>query len=269
MPAGRAPRGPSAVVPLPRFLIAGAAGRLGRALLGGADAAGFPISAAFDTTAGIPYPGAVPIQAMEGSALRRALESADVFLTATNPEAERENLPAVARASVPAVVATTGLVDPVPEWLNACADRIPIVIDANFSLGMAILRRAVRSIGPLPEGFDISIVESHRRGKPDHPSGTARALAQDLSGSQVRGWHAANGTRAPGEVEIASLRGGETPGVHLVQVEGPSELLRFEHVAYGRETFALGMLLAARWLYASKVRPGFYRLDDILGDSSR
>ena len=130
---------------------------------------------------------------------KKCLARADVYLTATTPDAERANLPIVAGAHVPSVVATTGLGSPLPTWLTRCADRIPIVLDANFSMGMAILRAAVRSIGPLPEGFDVSIVEAHRREKSDHPSGTARSLATDLSGSDVRSWRSASGrrTRAP------------------------------------------------------------------------
>ena len=71
-----------------------------------------------------------------------------------------------------------------------------------------------------------------------------------------------------GAVEIASLRGGETPGVHLVQIAGRYELLRFEHVAYGREAFAGGMLLAARWLHENRrTHPsGIHSLREVLGE---
>ncbi len=177
----------------------------------------------------------------------------------------------VARASVPAVVATTGIGPPVPAWLRACADQIPIVLDSNFSIGMGILRAAVRSIGPLPDGFDVSIVEAHRREKADHPSGTARSLSGDLAQSGATGWEGARGRRTPGRVEIASLRGGETPGIHVVQIAGPSELVRFEHLAYGRETFSEGMVRAAEWLRAAPRGrpPGLYTLQDVLGERVR
>ncbi len=194
------------------------------------------------------------------------MAGADVYLSATSPAAERRSLPIVADASVPAVVATTGLGESAPAWLRACARRIPIVLDANFSLGLPILRRALRAIGPMPPGFDVSIVETHRAGKSDRPSGTALLLARDLTGSGYRRWSAAEGPRAEGTVEIASLRAGETPGVHRVEIAGPAELVRFEHIAYGRETFAAGMLVAARALAGGRRRPspGLYRFEDLL-----
>ena len=262
--AGRRPG--RSLDPLPRLAVAGASGRLGRAVIREALERGFRVTGAMDRRAARRDGAALPVAASNPANLGRLLDGADVFLTATSPEAERANLPVVARAGVPAVVATTGLEDPTPSWLERCADRIPIVRDANFSPGMSILRTAVRSIGRLPEGFDLSIVEAHRRGKPDHPSGTARSLVRDLSGSEIGSWREASGRRSPGIVEIASLRGGETPGTHLVQIAGRYELLRFEHIAYGREAFASGMLLAACWLHRPRRsrRPGIYALRDVL-----
>jgi 4-hydroxy-tetrahydrodipicolinate reductase len=162
-------------------------------------------------------------------------------------------------------VATTGLANPSADWLQSLAQRIPIVVDANFSIGARLLRRAVAALGPLPSGFDVSIIETHRRDKLDHPSATAQVLAGGLAG--VDGWGPADGRRQSGLVEIASVRGGETPGVHTVQVMGPLELLRFEHIAYGREAFADGMLAAARWVHRRRgdLPPGLYSLDDVLG----
>jgi 4-hydroxy-tetrahydrodipicolinate reductase len=270
MTTGSAIAGPtptaSTALGLPRLVVAGARGRLGRVLLARALAQGFPV---VGTVEGAPRPTSLAgphVESVTPTHLRLLLPGADVFLTATTPRAERANLPAVARSGVAAVVATTGLADPPPPWLRACAERIPIVLDSNFSLGMAFLRASVRSIGPLPEGFDVSIVETHRRGKVDHPSGSARSLATDLARSGMRGWHRAAGRRIPSRVEIASVRGGETPGMHLVQIAGPSEILRLEHIAYGREAFAEGMLRSARWLSSGGTRPpaGLYSLKDVL-----
>jgi 4-hydroxy-tetrahydrodipicolinate reductase len=255
----------------PRIVVAGAAGRLGRAIVRSAVSHGLLVVGAVDR---IPVPaqgGSPRIDRATPRELARLLDGADVFLSATTAAAERANLPIVARASVPSVVATTGIGPPVPAWLRSCARRIPIVLDSNFSIGMGILRAAVRSIGPLPEGFDVSIVEAHRREKADHPSGTARGLSEDLARSGLTGWEEARGRRTPGRVEIASLRGSETPGIHVVQIAGPSELVRFEHLVYGREAFSEGMIRAAEWLNASRGEraPGLYSLKDVLGEGGR
>jgi 4-hydroxy-tetrahydrodipicolinate reductase len=209
----------------------------------------------------------LPVALRGPEALPEVLRGADIYVSATTAAAERENLPVVAAHAVAAVVATTGLARPSSDWLQAVAARIPLVVEANFSVGARLLRRAVATLEPLPEGFDVSIIESHRREKLDHPSATAQALAAELRGA--KGWAPAAGRRSEGLVEIASVRGGETPGIHTVQLMGRHEVLRLEHIAYGREAFADGMLASALWLYrrGSDLSPGLYSLDDVLGGS--
>jgi 4-hydroxy-tetrahydrodipicolinate reductase len=253
------------------LVVAGVTGRLGGAFLRRAVARECPI------VGGIRSPRATAprgtstsvadLSALGPQALPELLRRADVYVSATTASAERENLPVVAELGIPAVVATTGLSSPSSDWLQTIARRIPLVVDANFSIGARLLRRAVAALGPLPAGFDISIVETHRREKLDHPSATARVLADELREAYPQGWEEAGGQRRPGVVEVSSLRGGETPGIHMVQVMGPLELLRFEHIAYGRDAFADGMLASAFWLYRlrDELAPGLYSLDDVLG----
>jgi len=257
----------------PRLVVAGVTGRLGSAFLRRAIERGCPIVGGIRapqraaSAPPLPPSFASTTSAFGPDVLPELLRRADVYVSATNAGAERQNLPVVAGLGVPAVVATTGLTSPSADWLESLARRIPIVADANFSIGARLLRRAVASLGPLPEGFDVSIVETHRREKLDHPSATAQVLAGELAGLGLHGWEPADGRRHPGLVEIASLRGGETPGIHTVQVMGRLELLRFEHVAYGREAFADGMLAAALWIHRRRgdLPPGLYSLDDVLG----
>jgi 4-hydroxy-tetrahydrodipicolinate reductase len=265
MPSSERPRSHSSRAEGPRLLVAGGSGRVGQAVVVEAAAQGLAVVRLPGRAHGrTPRPSARDADSLR-RALRSGLAGADVFVTATGPETEAVQLPVVAEAGIPAVVATTGL-EPPPAWLRRAADRVPIVLDANFSQGIQLLRRAIRAIGPLPDGFDASIVEAHRRKKPDHPSGTARTLAGELRASGYARWTEATGARQPRTVEIASLRGGETPGVHELWLAGPGELLRFEHVVLDRAAFATGMLRAARWLHARRreVRPGLYSLRDVL-----
>lgn len=275
MPSGRGRRtavAPRAEVSVdrPRLVVAGATGRLGEAIVREAVRLHCPIvggvrqEPAGGDRGDVPpgWPASVPLRG--AGALPTLLGSADLLLTATTASAERTNLPLAAAAGVPAVVATTGLEVGESSWLEEVASRIPLVVDANFSIGVQLMRRAVRSLRPLPEGFDLSIVEAHRRGKLDRPSGTAKLLAEEL---RPDGRPSAVGAeRGADRTEIASLRGGETPGVHTVWVAGTHELLRFEHVAYDRAAFAEGMLAAALWLHRRRgsLTPGIYSLADAL-----
>ncbi|MDE1819469.1 MAG: hypothetical protein KGJ23_00345 [Euryarchaeota archaeon] len=262
--------------PLPRLVIAGGTGRLGSALVRSALGAGFPVTAvitgprAGSTRAPVDRwgPGSSQLPLLPPSELTHALERADLFVSAATPAAEATNLPAVASRRIPAVIATTGLEGtPAEEALDLIAQVVPLVVDSNFSVGAHLLFRAASSLGPLPEAYDLSITETHRRGKRDCPSGTARTLAAALAPSGVRGWAPATGERHDGCVEIASLRAGDVPGIHTLQVAGYHEVLRFEHVAFGREAFADGILEAARWLHAplsGPRAPGRYGLEDVL-----
>jgi 4-hydroxy-tetrahydrodipicolinate reductase len=256
---------------LPRLAVLGGTGRLGSAVVRGAQAAGFPVAAIVggpNRRRSRSFPADVeelPLFAAVDLAL--ALAGTDVIVSATTAAAEELNIPRWGEYSLPAVVATTGLSPRTLRALRDASTRAPIVADTNFSLGVQILTQLARALGPLPDGFDLSISETHRRSKRDHPSGTAQALVASLSGTGALGWSEASGVREPGRVEIASLRGGDVPGQHTLWVSGPHEVVRIEHWAFGREAFVDGILAAARWLAPARgppPRPGLYSLRDVL-----
>ncbi|MGI0151515.1 MAG: dihydrodipicolinate reductase C-terminal domain-containing protein, partial [Thermoplasmata archaeon] len=153
-------------------------------------------------------------------------------------------------------------------WIDRVANQIPLLLEANFSLGAHWLGRALSAAGRLPPGFDLSILEAHRRGKRDRPSGTAREIARRIG--PLRPLPTAEVDAAapedPGEIEIASLRTGEIPGVHQIWVSGPHELLRIEHLVLDRAAFAGGMLWAAMRLWERKgeLPARRYYLDELL-----
>ena len=121
----------------------------------------------------------------------------------------------------------------------------------------------------LPQGFDVSIVEAHHSGKADAPSGTALSIAQAVS--KARGYtktvsgRSGSSKRAPDELEVISLRGGGTPGIHTVHAFGPHEMITLEHLAFSRSAFALGALHAAEWVSARGREPRIYGMADVLG----
>jgi 4-hydroxy-tetrahydrodipicolinate reductase len=197
----------------------------------------------------------VPVQAAER--LPEWLRSSDVYVGCAPPAAEIRHLEEVARAHRPAVLATTGFTVDQEAALDAFAQKIPILRESNFSLGLRWLRTSLSEARPWPIGFDLGILEAHRRGKVDRPSGTALTLAQELGAEPFEG---------PGRAGIQSLRVGELPGVHQVWLASPSELIRVEHLVLDRRAFGVGMAEAARWLTDEGVRlcPGWYGLADAL-----
>lgn len=199
--------------------------------------------------------------------LTEAIGNADVAISVTNPNAELENAPKIARARKKLVIGTTGFTEEQNKTLRASIAGIPALISSNFSIGMNFVFGLAPMTSYLPAGYDASIVEVHHTGKADSPSGTALTLGEIIS--KARGYsknvfdRRAAGKRQSGELEILSQRLGGVPGIHEVNIAGPYEMIRIEHIAFSRSVFAQGALLAAKWLYGVS-QPGIYTMQDVL-----
>ena len=182
-----------------------------------------------------------------------------------------EALPAVAayvaRTGTPLVSGTTGYTAGEKAAVAALGEHAPVVWSANYSLGVAVLARALRLVtAALRPDFDIEVTETHHNRKKDAPSGTAKLLVEALDPAgeltPVYGREGLCGERRPDEIGIHALRGGTVAGTHSVHFFGPDEELEFTHRATSRRIFVLGALKAARALVREP--KGFHSLDDLL-----
>lgn len=175
---------------------------------------------------------------------------ADVVIDFSVPGAGVKHAQAAASARRPLVIGTTGFSDEQLSSIRKCADRAPILVSYNMSLGIAALARV---LGPLAETlgekFHLHITDIHHEKKKDRPSGTALMLAE------------ASG-RGREKVKFTSVREGDVVGEHYVKFSGPGEQVEIVHRAKHRKLFAEGALMAAHWLAGRK--PGFYTLNDVL-----
>src|SRR3954469_23687366 len=157
-----------------KMAIAGAGGRMGRMLIEAvlADrelelgcAFEVPGSPAAGTKAGAITIGADPA----------AAAGCDVLIDFTRPEGTLANLKH-ARAMV---IGTTGFSDAQRKSIAQAARRIPIVMAANFAVGVnagyKLAETAARILG---DGYDVEIIEAPHRHKVDAPSGTALKLGE-------------------------------------------------------------------------------------------
>ena len=171
-------------------------------------------------------------------------------------------------AQAAVVIGTTGYTSEQIAAIRAASEHVPIVHSSNYSLGVAVLRRALKSVGPLllEAGFDAEIVEAHHNQKADAPSGTAKALlsAIDPDGDYARvcGREGFVGARGR-EIGVHAVRGGTEAGEHRVCFFGNNELLEFRHQAATRRVFAAGAVKALD--FAVGRAPGLYTVDDVLG----
>lgn len=263
-----------------RLAVAGAAGRMGRAVLALANR-----DAAFKIAGGIESPDhpeigrdlgglihSEPLGISLSRDLYSVLEEADVLIDFTHPSVTEANLKAVLKTKTAYVLGTTGLSEKISRSLQSAGRKIGIVQSPNMSIGVNLLfKLAELTGGTLDETYDIEIVEAHHRMKKDAPSGTAlklleilsKARRKDVKKDTVYGREGETGARPRGQIGVLAVRGGDVVGDHTVSFLGEGERLELTHRATSREAFAQGALRAAKFI--AKQKSGLYNMAQVLG----
>lgn len=200
-----------------------------------------------------------------------ALHGADIAIDFSAPEVVLDHLHRYSLWGVDAVVGTTGWQEGlgrVRAWVEE--GQIGLLHAPNFSLGVAVLVRALRGALPLLdrlEEYDPFVHEIHHAGKVDSPSGTALLLGSEILEGLRRKTRleaeTQHGRIEPEALHVTSTRAGAVFGEHTVGFDSPVDQVALRHVAKGREAFAAGALRAAEWLHG---RTGLFTLDDMLAD---
>src|SRR5882762_6266314 len=263
-----------------RLIVAGAGGRMGRALVRViSETSGAVVTGALEAPgsellgkdsgvlAGLPENG-VKLSAD----LWTLSANADGILDFTVPGATIANVAIAAQRGLVHVIGTTGLSSSDEAVIRSVTSRAVVVQSGNMSLGVNLLAALVKRVAQsLDDGFDIEILEMHHRAKIDAPSGTALLLGEAaaegrkiaLEDRSARGRNGHTGARKSGDIGFASLRGGTVTGDHSVIFAGPHERITLSHHAEDRMIFAHGALKAAMWAHGKK--PGLYSIADVLG----
>lgn len=263
-----------------RLIVAGASGRMGRALIRavaeteGAELAGAlerPDSPHLGQDAG-ELAGAGPLGVAVTDDALPLVAAADGLLDFTAPDATVALAELAAQARIVHVIGTTGFSSAHVAAIEAAARHAVIIRSGNMSLGVnllaALVRQAAKALGP---DWDIEVLEMHHRAKVDAPSGTALLLGEAaaqgrgvaLAERSVRVRDGHTGPRAEGTIGFATLRGGSVVGDHTVILAGAGERVELSHRAEDRMIFARGAVKAALWGFRRK--PGHYGMADVLG----
>lgn len=152
--------------------------------------------------------------------------------------------------NIPLVIGTTGLSSQQLRSLYELSKKVAVVQSYNFSIGIQLLLKCIETIKKDVDGWDIEIEETHHRFKKDRPSGTAIMIKSNLSEN----------------IPISSLRLGNVPGIHTVQFGSLGEVLKIEHQALSRRTFADGVLKSAHFVI--KKKKGLYSFKDVINNKS-
>ena len=239
------------------ILVTGISGRMGQAVQEA-------VTQNPDTCVGATYD--------QGQELYPALAKCDVAIDFSHHAFTSTLLAEAVANNKPLVIGTTGHTELERQEIMDAAASIPIVFASNYSAGVNALFWLTRKAAQILGGScDIEVMEMHHRHKIDAPSGTARTLAEILSGaigrnyedSVVFGREGLVGPRPANEIGMHSLRGGDVVGDHTVVFASDGERLELTHKASSRMTFASGAVRAALWLQGRE--PGLYTMEDVLG----
>src|ERR1700692_1355923 len=262
-----------------RLIVAGAGGRMGRALTrvisetkgavltGALEAPGSELLGKdAGVLAGLPANGV-----LLSADLWTLSANADGILDFTVPGATIANVAIAAQRGLVHIIGTTGLSSSDDAVIRSVTSRAIVLKSGNMSLGINLLAALVKRVAQsLDEDFDIEILEIHHKAKVDAPSGTALLLGEAAAGRKValdqcsaRGRDGITGARRTGDIGFASLRGGTVTGDHTVIFAGPMERIELTHRAEDRTMFAQGAVKAALW--ARDKKPGMYSMADVLG----
>src|SRR5260370_13527854 len=188
----------------------------------------------------------------DGSGLtEELLRQIDVVIDFTAPLAAIPNIIRCAESRVPIVVGTTGWYQHLDRVRELILERkTALLYGSNFSVGMNFFFKSIQAIAPaLKNGYRASIVERHHVHKKDKPSGTAVTLQKILEAGSGQ------------KVEIASVREGETVGMHLVMVDSEHDTILLTHDAKSRLGFAEGAVKAAEWIVG---KTGLFEFPEIV-----
>ncbi|MCX8150039.1 MAG: 4-hydroxy-tetrahydrodipicolinate reductase [Candidatus Bathyarchaeota archaeon] len=259
-----------------KLCIAGAAGKMGRAIITEAASKGHQIVGAIEAAGnscvgkslkelGITHDDTYIVGP---DRLADAVAKSDIYITFTAPAAEVANLPVVANLGKKIVLGTTGFTEEQNRQIRKAVEgKVPAVFSPNYSVGVNVFFKLIEALRAFPADYDFSISEIHHTAKKDAPSGTAKKLGEIVARargyrSTVYGREGIN-PRKPEELEVVAMRAGGVPGIHDLVVAGPYEMLRIEHTAFSRNVFAQGAVYAAEWL-SKQQEAKIFTMQDVL-----
>jgi 4-hydroxy-tetrahydrodipicolinate reductase len=263
-----------------RVAIAGAGGRMGRALIeAAARTDGVAVTAATEVpgsrligsdageVAGV---GTLGVPIVDDPTV--VTEAFDALIDFTLPDATAEHVRICRQAGRHMVIGTTGLSAAQKDAVATAAAETAMVFAPNMSIGVNLTFKLVEVASQvLGDTVDVEIIEAHHRNKVDAPSGTALRLGEivaaargrDLGECAVYGREGRTGPRERQTIGFETIRAGDIVGEHTVLFAAAGERLEVTHRAASRMTFASGALRAAVWVASQP--PGLYDMQDVLG----
>ena len=197
------------------------------------------------------------------------LQKADVAIEFSQPDTAFDNIMKCLDAGLPVVCGTTAWLDKYQEVVYNCTKNNGAFFYAsNFSIGVNIFFELNKYLAKIMNGhkdYQVDMEEIHHTQKLDAPSGTAVTLAEGILEKieRLEAYKLQEDSDEMAEncIPITAKRIGNTPGTHVIQYHSTIDKLEIKHTAKGREGFALGAILAAKWLIGKE---GVFSMSDML-----
>lgn len=199
--------------------------------------------------------------------LSRTGKIADAVIDFSSPAALPYIADYVRRTETPLVSGTTQYTPEEQALLFSTAEYAPVLWSANFSIGIAVFRKALQTISDsLKPDFDIELTETLYRQKSYAPSDTSQmlldAIDPDAQYARICGREGTGLKRGRREIGVHSLRGGNVASIYSTHFFGVDEEFEMTHRAASPRIFVLGAIHAAHRI-AGKPR-GLYTLEELL-----
>ena len=140
------------------------------------------------------------------------------------------------------------------------ASNFSIGVNLFFAVNKYLAQRLANLKMYMPE-----VTEWHHMHKKDKPSGTAVTIAAGIiqANHDYHTWHLADvEPNAHGSIPIHAFREGEIIGTHTVNWQGEIDQISITHEAHNREGFALGAIMAAKYIHDKK---GIFTMEQVIG----
>ena len=199
-----------------------------------------------------------------GSSSFEGLDTADVAIDFSIPDAAVSNISGCLRTNVPIVSGTTGWLSQYEDMVSLCNEKQgAFIYGSNFSLGVNIFFELNANLAKIMSKFadyKVSMEEIHHTQKLDAPSGTAITLANGIiENSNYSSWTLENAKEA--QILIDAKRIENVPGTHTVIYNSNVDAIEIKHTAHNRGGFALGAVFAAEWIVG---KTGVFTMKDVL-----
>lgn len=202
---------------------------------------------------------------------QNSMRNVDVCIDFSTPDAVLGNIQKTSSFKKNIVVGTTGWYAKLGKAKGIVnKNRVGLIYASNFSIGVNMFFKIVENAAKIMnnmEEYDVYGLELHHNKKLDSPSGTAKTIGEILIRNIKRKnrlvFDRVDRKIAPNELHFASVRAGSIPGTHIVGFDSSADTIELRHGARNREGFALGALMAAKWISGKK---GFYTIDDMISE---